>query len=155
MHWTIKEGVADARRVCIIGIDYAGYMALTAAECNPELFRCAASIGGYGDFTLQVPGAMPMGFLMGGAMEPAQDKLRAEAPRQHAAEFKVSVLLVHGDRDAMVTVEQSKAMDAALTAAHRPHQLVIIPGGDHAISAQANRAQMLTALESFLASNLH
>lgn len=163
VRWAIMQGVADAKRVCIIGSDYAGYLALLGAERNPDLFRCAVSIGGYSDFALQVPGTMPGpgggGFMGGGtgggSSAPDMDKQRAEAPRQHAADAKVPVLLIHGERDAMVTVEQSKAMDAALTAAHRPHQLVLIAGGDHALTTEDDRTQMLTALQSFLATNLH
>jgi dipeptidyl aminopeptidase/acylaminoacyl peptidase len=117
------------------------------------LFRCAVSIGGYSDLALQPPGAMPM---MGFGPPPANlDKLRAEAPHAHAADFKVPVLLVHGERDTVVTVEQSKAMDATLTLAHKPHQLLLLPGADHALSMEDDRAKMFTALEAFLATNLH
>jgi dipeptidyl aminopeptidase/acylaminoacyl peptidase len=161
VRWAIQQGVADPKRVCIVGTDYGGYLALLAAERNPDLFRCAVSIGGYSDLALQSAAAMPgpLGPPMGGpgAMPgaPNPDKLRADAPRQHAADSKVPVLLVHGERDAMVTVEQSKAMDVALTGAHRPHQLLLIAGADHLISNEDGRGKMLTALESFLAQSLH
>jgi len=62
---------------------------------------------------------------------------------------------VHGDRDTVVTVEQSKAMDATLTVAHKPHQLLLLPGADHTLSLEDDRAKMFTALETFLAANLH
>jgi dipeptidyl aminopeptidase/acylaminoacyl peptidase len=65
------------------------------------------------------------------------------------------VLLVHGGRDTVVTVEQSKAMDATLTTAHKPHQLLLLPGADHNISMEDDRAKMFTALEAFLSANLH
>ncbi len=156
VHWAIAQGIADAQRVAIIGSDYAGYLALLGAERNPELFRCAVSIGGYSDFGLQLPGSPPMMFGFGGGPSPADlEKLRAESPHTHAGDFKVPVLLVHGGRDTVVTVEQSKAMDATLTAAHKPHEFVLLPGADHAVSMEEDRTKMFTALESFLATNLH
>jgi dienelactone hydrolase len=156
VRWAIAAGVADARRVGIIGSDYAGYLALLGAERNPELFRCAVSLGGYSDFGLQLPGTLPMmGAGFGGPSAASQENLPADSPHAHAADFKVPVLLVHGDRDTVVTVEQSKAMDASLTLAHKPHQLLLLAGADHTFSVEDDRAKMLTALEAFLAANLH
>ncbi len=86
---------------------------------------------------------------------PSMDKLQADSPHEHAPDFKVPVLLVHGDHDYVVTVDQSKAMDAALTAAHKPHEFVLLTGADHEISAEDDRTKEFTALESFLATNLH
>jgi len=40
-------------------------------------------------------------------------------------------LLIHGDADTLVPVQQSKLMDAALEKAGITHKLVIIPGGGH------------------------
>jgi len=54
----------------------------------------------------------------------------------------------------VVSVEQSKAMDASLTSAHKPHQL-LLPGVDHSNSMEDDRAKMFTALEAFLSANLH
>lgn len=159
--WAVKQGIADGQRVCIIGTDYSGYLALLGAERDPDLFRCAVSVGGYSDFALPVPGAMPMmgmgppGGGPGGHGGPSLDQLQAESPHRHAQDFKVPVLLVHGDQDAVVTVDQSKAMDAALTAAHKPHQFVLLTGADHDFSSEDDRAKLFTALESFLATNLH
>jgi dipeptidyl aminopeptidase/acylaminoacyl peptidase len=153
VRWAIADGVADAQHVAIIGSDYAGYLALLAAERNPDLFRCAVSIGGYSDFGLQLPGAMPI--MFGGPSPAVLEKQRADSPHTHAADFKVPVLLVHGERDTVVSVEQSKAMAATLTLAHKPHQLLLLPGADHAISTEDDRAKMLAALEAFLSANLH
>jgi dipeptidyl aminopeptidase/acylaminoacyl peptidase len=67
----------------------------------------------------------------------------------------VPVLLVHGERDTVVAVGQSKAMDAALALAHKPHQLLLLAGADHTVSMEDDRARMFTALEAFLSANLH
>ena len=104
---------------------------------------------------LQAPGAMGGFGGFGGPSAAVLEQQRADSPHEHAADFKVPVLLVHGEWDTVVTVEQSKAMDATLTAAHKPHQLLLLPGADHRISMEDDRAKMFTALEAFLSANLH
>ncbi|HEV2700205.1 MAG TPA: prolyl oligopeptidase family serine peptidase [Steroidobacteraceae bacterium] len=168
VRWAIAQGIADAHRIAIIGSDQGGYLALLGAERNPDLFRCAVSIGGYSEggsamlvrvkrgteYTTEPIMPPTMGGF-GGPPPDVLEKQRADSPRAHAADFKAPVLLVHGEWDTEVSVEQSKAMDAALTSAHKPHQLLLLPGADHAISMEDDRAKMFTALETFLTANLH
>jgi dipeptidyl aminopeptidase/acylaminoacyl peptidase len=45
------------------------------------------------------------------------------------------VLLVHGDADTRVPLEQSFLLRDALGAAGRPVQLVLVPGAQHGFSA--------------------
>lgn len=40
-------------------------------------------------------------------------------------------LLIHGDKDPLVPIQQSQAMDAALGAAGVDHKLIVVPGGVH------------------------
>lgn len=42
----IEQGVADPKRVCIVGASYGGYAALAGAAFTPELYACAVSING-------------------------------------------------------------------------------------------------------------
>ena len=45
----ITQGIVDPKRVCIVGWSYGGYAALAGAAFTPELYACAASIGGVSD----------------------------------------------------------------------------------------------------------
>jgi dipeptidyl aminopeptidase/acylaminoacyl peptidase len=42
----IADGVADPKRVCVVGASYGGYAALAGATFTPELYACAVSIAG-------------------------------------------------------------------------------------------------------------
>lgn len=42
-----------------------------------------------------------------------------------------ATLIIHGDKDPLVPVQQAHAMDEALTRAGADHKLVIVPGGGH------------------------
>jgi len=45
----ITQGIADPKRVCIVGASYGGYAALAGAALTPELYACAASVAGVAD----------------------------------------------------------------------------------------------------------
>ena len=44
--YLIQQGIADPRRICIVGASYGGYAALAGAAFTPDLYACAVSING-------------------------------------------------------------------------------------------------------------
>jgi acetyl esterase/lipase len=56
---------------------------------------------------------------------------RAASPIAHVAPSSPPVLLLHGDADTEVPVQQAEAMEAALGAANVPTKLVRLSGGGH------------------------
>jgi dipeptidyl aminopeptidase/acylaminoacyl peptidase len=154
--WAIKQGIADAARVCIVGWSFGGYLALVGAQRNPDLFRCAVSIAGLSDLGLLIDegyrwlSAKVVQKQVG--TDPA--KLKRDSPRQHATDFKVPVLLLHGDRDAQAPYAQSEVMDTALTHAGKPHRFITIHDADHQLSAESDRVTMLREVEAFLVEHL-
>ena len=160
-----KAGIADAKRVCIVGASYGGYAALAGATLTPERYRCAASVAGVAD--------LPMMLLtlerMTGANSTSSDwwrvligdrgadreQLGAVSPAFHAAAVTAPILLMHGANDVIVPIEQSQRMDKALRAAGKQVRLVEFEGEDHWLSDAATRIQMLRELEGFLAEHLN
>ncbi len=47
--WAAKQGIADPKRVCIVGGSYGGYAALRAAQRDHGVYRCAVSYAGVSD----------------------------------------------------------------------------------------------------------
>ncbi len=45
----VTSGLADPKRVCIVGGSYGGYSALAGAAFTPELYACAVSVNGVSD----------------------------------------------------------------------------------------------------------
>jgi len=154
--WAIAEGIADPAHVCIVGWSFGGYAALLGAVRASGLFRCAVSIAGVSDLSLLLYERQSfMGY--GIAREQIgtnSQKLAADSPRRHAGEVKIPVLMIHGDRDAQVAVEQSRAMASALSEAGKTFEFQLIPGADHQMSRESDRTTMLTAIETFLRKNL-
>jgi dipeptidyl aminopeptidase/acylaminoacyl peptidase len=66
----------------------------------------------------------------------------------------VPVLILHGDVDRSVMIEQSRALAETLAAAGKPYRYIEQANGDHYLSLQTHRLELLQAIEAFLAEHL-
>jgi dipeptidyl aminopeptidase/acylaminoacyl peptidase len=154
--WAIDREHIDAQRVCIVGWGFGGYLAQLAAIREKELFRCAASIAGVSD-VLDFKDYWRVFFesrLIRQRIGSDVEKLRADSPARHAAAANIPILLIHGDDDWQVPVAQTRDMVAALEAANKPHEAIIIKDGNHQLRWQSDRTQLLQAIERFLQQHL-
>jgi dipeptidyl aminopeptidase/acylaminoacyl peptidase len=156
--WALSSKLGDPTRTCIVGASFGGYMALLAATRNHEskLFKCAVSISGVSDLR-----ELSRDRRWFGGWKVAQqsigtdsEKLREDSPRVHAAEIDIPVMLIHGDQDYTVEVDESQMMDDALSKANKPHELVIVKGADHYFREDAYLKQMFTSMDGFLSKQL-
>jgi dipeptidyl aminopeptidase/acylaminoacyl peptidase len=155
--WAVSTGVADPKRVAIVGWSFGGYMALVGAQRDADLFRCAVSIAGISDLTLLVDWIKALYLdrkIYERQIGTDVEKLKHDSPRLHAANVSMPILMVHGSLDANVPLEQSEEMDHALSQAGKEHRLVIIPGADHSLSLPAQREILMRELEVFLSAHL-
>jgi dipeptidyl aminopeptidase/acylaminoacyl peptidase len=157
--WLVDSGVADPRRICIVGGSYGGYAALMGAVKTPELYRCAASFAGVTDlfeFTLHEEDYTNAAVFHEQVASREGDMLqmRATSPRYLADRIRVPVLLVHGTLDRSVPYEQSVLMADALKAANKDVRFVTQKDGDHHLSSYAQSLEFFRELDTFLAANL-
>jgi dipeptidyl aminopeptidase/acylaminoacyl peptidase len=157
------QGVVDAKRVCIMGDGYGGYAALAGVTLNQGVYRCAVSVGGYSDMKRfldwQEPrlktnnSAIPYLEKMLGVKTIGDPVLAQVSPYRLAARADAPILLIHGDKDVAVPIEQSQIMAEALTAAHKPVRMVVLKDEDHRLSRSDTRQQMLEAAVGFIEAN--
>ena len=158
----IDKGLADPKRICIVGASYGGYAALAGAVFTPELYACAASVNGVSDLPLMLrkvdlQGGDDSDSLLhwrshiGDVMDP---DVIGKSPARRAFDVKAPVLLMHGENDSVVPIGQSELMARRLADAQRPHRLVRLEGEDHWLTQAATRVRMLRELEAFLAGQL-
>jgi dipeptidyl aminopeptidase/acylaminoacyl peptidase len=152
VRWSVAQGVADPSRIAIVGWSFGGYLSLLAATREPELFRCAVSIAGISDPKLLETEHDDS--LYGAALHRQigdnPERLARETPLLHAPQVRIPVLLVHGEDDTVVPLEQSLAMAAALERNGKHYGLLRIAGGDHSLTTGPARVEMLRALGEFL-----
>lgn len=153
-----KAGVIDPKRACIVGGSYGGYAALAGATLDRGVYRCAVSVAGVSDLRSQVAYSKRRGGLpterywnrFMGAEGRNDDVLTTYSPARQAAAADIPILLIHGQDDTVVPLEQSRMMAEALSKAGKPYELVIQKGADHWLSLGDTRLQTLTATMAFV-----
>jgi len=158
----VEEGIADPKRVCIVGASYGGYAALAGAAFTPDLYACAASVNGIADipqlagFIRERGGDDSQSYrsfrdLIG---NPIDQDLIAFSPSQAIESMRAPILLIHAANDTIVPPSQSRNFAQKLARQGKRHTLVELPGEDHWLSSSQSRLTVLKSLEAFLAENL-
>lgn len=151
--WAVEEGFADPARACVVGGSYGGYVAMRAAQRNPDLYKCAISFAGVSDLKAMMAqdsrsyffGASARDYWRGQASD-----LDAVSPVNFAKDFGIPVLLVHGKEDERVPVKHSKQMYEKLRAAGKTAVFIEQPEGDHYFTRDEDMHQFLLEAEKFL-----
>jgi acetyl esterase/lipase len=156
--WAIQQGITDRERVCIVGWSFGGYLALLGAQRNPELFHCSVDIAGVSDLPMLIDEGghhwMARSDYRTRQLGTDSEKLKRDSPRLHVSDFKVPLLMLHGQRDFQVPFKQSDTMATALKRAGKPHRFVVVPDADHQFSGVRDRATLLKEIETFLGEHL-
>jgi len=150
-HWLVSQGIADPRKVGIVGWSYGGYAALQSAVVEPGFFKAVVAIAAVTDLqALKEEHRNWSDFRMVSNYVGDGPQARAGSPAENAAKIKVPVLLFHGAMDRNVSIAQSKEMDDRLTAAGVRHELVTFNNLDHHLEDSAGREAMLRKSDQFL-----
>jgi dipeptidyl aminopeptidase/acylaminoacyl peptidase len=153
--WAISEGIADPKRICILGTGFGGYEALLSAARNTGTYRCAASIAGIADPEMQRQFLMATGNTAGRKeIGSDREKLERDSPLKNAQKINIPVLLVHGTKDWQVQMDHTIEMSDRLDEFEKPNTTVIIKGANHDFERKSERIALLKAVEDFLAQNL-
>jgi len=156
--WAIREGIADASRICIYGASYGGYAAMMGAAKEPALYRCAAGyVGVYdlpimftsGDIQRRGSGETYLKEWIG---ERAQ--LAAVSPVNLADRIKVPVFLAAGGEDERAPIQHTRRMEAALRKAGVPVEALYYPTEGHGFYTDPHRREYYTKLLAFLSNSL-
>ena len=154
--WMIDQGYADKNKICIVGASYGGFAALAATVKSPEVYKCAVSFAGVSDLDRLV--RREQGFLDGKLVkkqigEDGDDRDR-RSPINYVENIKTPILLVHGEEDRVVHVEQSRLMADELDDEDKEYRYVELPLGNHHLEIQSNRIKLFKEMDKFLAEYL-
>lgn len=149
--YLVAEGIADPKRLAIVGWSYGGYAALQSAAVEPDLYKAAVAIAPVTDLALLKREAdnfsnrrLIHDFIGSGP------HIVEGSPLRRASEIKVPVLMFHGSIDGNVAIAHSEKMAAALRKAGGRAELVRFKGLDHQLEDSDARIQMLTKIGIFL-----
>lgn len=145
-------GIADPKRVCIVGGSYGGYAAMRAAQRDGSRYRCAVSYAGVSDLVgmKRYDQAFLYGKLSSKYWRDVAPDIKAVSPINYPQQFSTPILIVHGAKDKRVPIAQSEGMADRLKSAGKVYKYVKQPEGDHHFTREEDRVQFLEELDTFL-----
>jgi dipeptidyl aminopeptidase/acylaminoacyl peptidase len=161
----IDTGQADPNRVCVFGASFGGYAALYAGATHPELYKCVVSWAGVADLSVLMRDKLKddgkdsaaYQYWLKALGDPDKNAaaLKSASPVTYAATYQRPVLLIHGEADGNVDVEQSRIMERALKKAGREVNLITFKNEDHTgwepEDEKAALADVLSFIEAHIA----
>jgi dipeptidyl aminopeptidase/acylaminoacyl peptidase len=140
----------DAGRIAILGLSHGGYNALMALIRAPGKFAAAVDFFGPTDLVWRVtatpdenPNAEPgdhekFARMIGKTIDEAPDLYRERSPRFLADRIHDPVLILHGNQDSIVLLQESEWLAEALAqAGKRNFAFHVIAGGKHGYPTHA------------------
>ena len=162
--WAIAAGVADPKRIAIVGMSYGGYSTLFALGHNPELYRCGISLAGVTDWPAMFADSdvaehkeakkywrEQIGDL---ALDQDKEMLRSASPVNFADKIAAPVLIIQGKDDRRVPPDQARRMIAALVKAGRKPESLFLSEVGHNFGHEKKRTEIYHSIVAFLEKQL-
>jgi dipeptidyl aminopeptidase/acylaminoacyl peptidase len=115
VQWTIKEGIADPKRIAIMGGSFGGYSVLRGVTLHPDLYACGVDVVGPADLATlmnSIPDywkpVKKRWLRRIGDVTVDQALNEKLSPLYHAGDIHVPLLIGHGQFDPRVKLSQSE-----------------------------------------------
>jgi dipeptidyl aminopeptidase/acylaminoacyl peptidase len=161
--YLVSEGIADPKRVGILGGSYGGYATLAGVAFTPDLYRAAVDIVGPSNL-MTLLGSLPpyweaarkiMYARMADPDTPAGKRwLEERSPLYSAEKIKTPLLVVQGANDPRVHRREAEQIVIALRDRGFPVEYLLAPDEGHGFARPVNNLAMYMAVEKFLAGHL-
>ena len=161
--YLIAQGIADSKRVGIMGGSYGGYATLAGVAFTPDVYAAAVSIVGPSNLITLLESIPPyweqirtMFYQrMGDPNTPeGQAQLQKQSPLNSASKIKTPLLVVQGANDPRVNKRESDQIVIALRDRGFPVEYLVAPDEGHGFARPVNNMAMFAASEKFLAKYL-
>jgi dipeptidyl aminopeptidase/acylaminoacyl peptidase len=151
-NWLATNYSVDKKSICILGGSYGGYAAMMGAVKQQDIFKCAASFSGISDLDLLLTKARKFTNYDIVKKQIGSDATyrKNRSPVNHAENIDIPMMLIHGESDLIVHVDQSRRMFKALQKHNKPVEYIELENGNHFMSIEENRIKVLTSFERFL-----
>src|SRR5580704_8578154 len=165
--WGVKyliiQGVADPKRVGIVGGSYGGYATLAGVTFTPDLYAAAVDIVGPSNLITLLESIPPyweaarkvFSVRMGDASTPDGKKmLMDESPLNSADKIKTPLLVAQGANDPRVNRREAEQIVVALRDRGFPVEYILAPDEGHGFQRPVNNLALFMAAEKFFAGHL-
>jgi dienelactone hydrolase len=161
--YLIAQGIADPKRVGIIGGSYGGYATLAGVAFTPDLYAAAVDIVGPSNLITLLDSIPPywesirkMFYQRMGDPSTPQGKslLMEESPLNSADKIKTPLLVAQGANDPRVNRREAEQIVIALRDRGFPVEYILAPDEGHGFARPVNNLALFMASEKFLAQHL-
>jgi len=161
--YLIAQGIADPKRVGIMGGSYGGYATLAGVAFTPDVYAAAVSIVGPSNLITLLESIPPYWEQarkifyerMGDPNTPeGKAQLLRQSPLSAAAKIKTPLLVVQGANDPRVNKRESDQIVVALRDRGFPVEYLVAPDEGHGFARPVNNMAMFASAEKFLAKYL-
>ncbi len=163
VQYLVAEGIADPKRIGVLGGSYGGYATLAGVAFTPDLYAAAVDIVGPSNL-MTLLGSLPpyweaarkiMYARMADPDTPAGKQwLQERSPLFSAAKIKTPLLVVQGANDPRVHRREAEQIVIALRDRGFPVEYLLAPDEGHGFARPVNSLAMYMAVEKFLAQHL-
>ena len=161
--YLIAEGIADPKRIGILGGSYGGYATLAGVAFTPDLYRAAVDIVGPSNLITLLEAIPPywesgrkIMYARMADLGTPQGKawLKERSPLNSAEKIKTALLVVQGANDPRVNKREAEQIVIALRDRGFPIEYLLAPDEGHGFARPVNNSAMFMASEKFLAKYL-
>lgn len=161
--WLMERGIADPKRIAIVGGSYGGYAALAGLTFTPDLYACGVCLFGPSnlpDFIREIPDRWKpfygdLAVKIGNPDLPADARrLEWQSPARFAYQIRVPIMVYHGARDEIVRPSQADNFVAACRANGVKVDYLFAADEAHGFADSMNEQAVYVAMERFLATHL-
>jgi dipeptidyl aminopeptidase/acylaminoacyl peptidase len=161
--YLIAQGIADPKRVGIMGGSYGGYATLAGVAFTPDVYRAGVDIVGPANLLTLLDAIPPyweaarkiMYARMADPGTPrGQAWMKERSPLTDANQIKTPLMVVQGANDPRVNRGEAEQIVIALRDRGFPVEYLLAPDEGHGFQRPVNNMAMFMAAEKFLAQNL-
>jgi dipeptidyl aminopeptidase/acylaminoacyl peptidase len=161
--YLVAEGIADPKRIGILGGSYGGYATLAGVAFTPDLYSAGVDIVGPSNLTTLLGSIPPyweagrkiMYARMADPDTPAGKKwLEERSPLYSAGKIKTPLMVVQGANDPRVNRREAEQIVIALRDRGFAVEYLLAPDEGHGFARPVNNLAMFMAIEKFLALHL-
>ncbi|HVK07682.1 MAG TPA: S9 family peptidase [Gemmataceae bacterium] len=161
VNWIVKKGVADPKKVAIMGGSYGGYATLVGLTFTPDLFACGVDIVGPSSIVTLLktipPYWAPMKAIFTkrvGDLEKEEEFLNQRSPLYRADQITKPLLIGQGANDPRVKQAESDQIVKVMREKNKEVKYVLYPDEGHGFARPENRLHFYAIAEEFLAKHL-
>ncbi|HSP13339.1 MAG TPA: S9 family peptidase [Thermoanaerobaculia bacterium] len=154
----VKEGLADPKRLAIMGGSYGGYMVMAGVTEFPDLFAAGADLFGVVNFDTffkhTEPWMAAISTVEYGDPATQADMLRSLSPINKLDRVKTPLIVLHGANDTNVPVVEAEQIVNTLRQRNVPVEYVLFPDEGHGWRKTNNRIKSTVSIVRFFSERL-